>query len=136
MYNFTVGARYTFDTVAPAILGATIKNAKLQAIVNFDFANTISNMTLEHHRMRAYMPAGSAFDDPSQFAYLIIMTETGSRMAIAYPWIKESTISKITATAAIITIIGVGSSDVVKIRNLLALAGYNNITSKLTSSDA
>ena len=132
MYNFVVGAHYTFDTIAPAILGATIKNAKVLAVVNFDFANTISNMTLEHHRMRAFMPNGSAFDDPSLFSYLIVLTETGSRMAIAYPWIKEATIAKITTTAATITVVGVDSSDLVKIRNLLALAGYRNVTSQLT----
>lgn len=134
MFNFTVGAHYTFDTIAPAILGARIKNAKVQAVVNFDFANTVGNMTLEHHRMRAYMPAGSAFDDPSAFSYLIVQTETGSRMAIAYPWIKEATIAKITTTAATITVIGVDASDLVKIRNVLALAGYSNVTSQLTSS--
>ena len=136
MYNFSVGAHYTFDTVAPALLGATIKNAKLQAVVNFDFANTVDNVTMTHHRVRSYLPAGSAFDDPAAFAYLIVQTETGSRMAIAYPLIKESTISKITSTAATFTVLGIDSSDVIKIRNILALAGYNNITSQLTGTSS
>ena len=70
--------------------------------------------------------------NPSLFSYLIVLTETGSRMAIAYPWIKEATIAKITTTAATITVVGVDSSDLVKIRNLLALAGYRNVTSQLT----
>lgn len=127
MYNFTIGGIYTFDTVAPSLLGTTIKNAKLIALFDYQVAVTFDNVEVRHASVRPMLPAGSAFDNPQVFSYLYLQTETGSRIVIAYPWIKEDTISKTTNQSVVISVNDATANDAIKIRQMLALAGYHSV---------
>lgn len=128
MYNFTIGGIYTFDTMAPALLGTTIENAKLLALLDYDVAAQFDNIDVRHASVRPMLPAGSAFDNPKNFSYLYLLTETGSRIVMAYPWIKEETISRKTNQAVVLTINDANANDAVKIRQMLALAGYHSVS--------
>ena len=127
MYNFTVGGIYTFDTVAPALLGTTIKNAKLLGLFDYQIAITFDNVEVRHGSIRPLLPAGSAFDNPKAFSYLYLLTESGSRIVLAYPWIKEDTITKTTNQSVVVSINGATANDAVKIRQMLALSGYHSV---------
>lgn len=127
MYNFTVGGIYTFDTVAPALLGTTIKNAKLLGLFDYQIAITFDNVEVRHASIRPLLPAGSAFDNPKAFSYLYLLTESGSRIVLAYPWIKEDTIAKTTNQSVVVSINGATANDAVKIRQMLALSGYHSV---------
>lgn len=127
MYNFTIGGIYTFDTIAPALLGTTIKNARLMALFDYEVAVQFDNIDVRHAAIRPLLPAGSAFDNPKAFSYLYLISETGSRIILAYPWIKEDTIAKTTNQSVVINVIGATANDAIKIRQMLALSGFHAV---------
>lgn len=128
MYNFTIGGIYTFDTVAPALLGTTIKNARLLALLDYEVAVQFDNIDVRHAAVRPLLPAGSAFDNPKAFSYLYLISETGTRIVLAYPWIKEETISKTTNQSVVITVNDATANDAIRIRQMLALSGYHSVS--------
>lgn len=127
MFNFKVGASYTFNTYAPAILGNTIKNAVLSAIVNYATAKKFGAVDFTQSRVFSYLPAGTP-NDPQRFTYLIFKTESDAELVLAVPWINESTIETSDTTTLVVRVRGAGANDARNIKELMALAGWHQTT--------
>ena len=66
-------------------------------------------------------------NDPTQYNYLLVLTQSGTRTILGMPWIDESSISVVNAQTATAVIDGVTAQDLPLIRQALAANGYNNV---------
>lgn len=131
MYNFLIGNYYDLEFYGPAILGAGLKRGKLLAVTDYSMASMVSNVTTQHVALLAYLPAGSS-RDVSSLSFLIFETATGARVAYAYPWVVEGTIAVAQDKKVTAVIGGAGSDDLARIKDVLTLAGYQNVSLTIT----
>ena len=126
MYNYQIGTSYNFNTLAPAILGATFQNAKLLSIMDFNTATKFTNVSQQAQIVYPVLPAGTPVN-PSSYVYLLFQTSTGATVVLANVWINESTV--VVSTTATITVVltNVTTADVSVIRNMLLNAGYTSL---------
>lgn len=117
-----IGKKYTFSTLAPAILGATIKNAELVSIVNFDnvikYNNFISNT---YANILPVLSEGTP-TDPKSSVYYIFKTESGADLAISQYWVDEESIQVVESINFKVTVTDASIEDMTTVRNLLLSA--------------
>lgn len=127
MENLSVGSVYTFNTLAPALLGAIFKNATLLGIVDYTTACRFINVDLMQRKIYPLLPPGT-LDNPKKYQYLLVATESGNNTVVAYQWLDPSTIQQITSVTVVVTLPNRSSSDTVAIRDALALLGFTGFT--------
>lgn len=127
--NLQIGKIYTFNTFAPSILGTTIKNAKLKAILDYESATKIEAVILKHRSIFPLLPSGT-IDNPESYTYYHFLSESGDKIIIAEPWIVESTVEIIEHINLQVTLPGVSLSDTSRIRDALNAMGYSNYSIK------
>lgn len=127
MYNFEFGKKYTFNTLAPSILGATIKNHTVRGVFDFNTACSFDNVMLKHRQIYPLLPK-TVQDNPTSFKYVLLESEAGIKRIVADVWIDENSIIEVTEIKATIEIQSVTSSDVQRISESLTLMGIVNFT--------
>lgn len=127
MYNFDIDKVYTFNTRAPALLGAQVTRATLKGIIDYSVAVTFINVDLQHRKIYPALPPGTV-NDPKKFTYLLFKTESGELTVFAYEWIDDTSIEVVDSTTLTVTLPGVSNSDANKIRDALNLIGFTNFT--------
>lgn len=132
-YNFELNRVYSFDTNAPAILGARIENAKLTGILDFDSARRYDEVHLKYRNIYPLLPAGTP-DQPEECIYYKFKAENGSVLVLADQWINESSIEMISSITAVITITDTSVQDANRIRDALHSLGYFNFSIKLNNN--
>ena len=131
MYNFKIGVRYNLQFNGAPILGTGLKNATLVGIVDYRVASNESNVTTTHVNMIPYLASGVSHDATS-LSYLLFETEAGNRSAYAYPWVVESSIEVAQNKTLSVTIPGASADDAARVKEILSLGGYKNISMSLT----
>ena len=122
--DLKINSIYSFNTRVPAILGATIRNAKLVSIMDYEMANMFMSPNVSHAAIFPYLPVGTP-NNPEKYTYLLFELETGKKQAFAYPWIEESTITEKSNRVITVTVSNTVSGDEIKIRDMLLLAGFS-----------
>lgn len=130
MFNFTIGTYYSLQFYGPAILGVGLTRAKLIAVADFTMAAQVSNVATQHVSVLGYLPSGAS-RDVSSLSFLIFETDSGARAAYAYPWIVESSITVAQEKKITAVISGAGADDLARIKDVLVLAGYSNVSLSL-----
>lgn len=121
--DYVVGNVYSFNTLAPSVLGASFKNSKILGIVSYEVACTQINVDLMQRAIYPLLPVGTV-DNPKKYTYLMIETESGSTTVLATAWIDQSSVSLVQSVTIHVTVPNVDSSDTIKIRDALRLLGY------------
>jgi hypothetical protein len=130
MYDFQAGQTYSFQTVAPALLGNNFQNMLVQAVLNYDVAALFADLQAMH---RNIYPLVQEFDptivnDPTQYTYLRVVGVGGVPQIIAVQWIEPSTITAIASQSAYIVIPNVLQSQVATIQAALVGIGLVNVS--------
>lgn len=131
MYNFEIGGVYSFNTIAPTLLGSDYRNVKVLGIIDYNIASQYINPHVRHADLYPYMATGIP-DDPTQYNYLMVRLGSGGRTVLAIPWIDISSIEQVTITNITVTFTNAKNSDVERIRELLELNGFTNFTISAT----
>lgn len=131
MYNFEIKGIYSFNTIAPAILGNAFTNVKVLGIIDSVLASQFISPHIRHADLYPFMPSGTP-DDPTQYNYLMVQLASGEKTVLAMPWIDESSIQKITVTTITVTFSNASNADVERIREVLALNAFTNFTISAT----
>lgn len=84
--NLSIGSTYTFNTLAPAILGAVIKNAVLEMSCSFAAAMKFENVKLKYQQCLPALPDGTP-TDPSGVVWYRFQSESGEFIFLAEPMI-------------------------------------------------
>lgn len=131
MYPFNLKSVYSFNTLAPSVLGASFKNAKVLGIIDYDIAATIINVELMHRSIYPLLPQGTP-DRPHSYTYLLLLTESNVKTVVAYEWIDPASIELVESVNIVVTIPNVKASDANVIRDSLTLCGFTGFTIKTT----
>lgn len=132
-YAFINRKVYSFDLFPSAIYGTGFKNVTVQAVLDYDSACNFADIDSQHVNVYPYLPKGTA-NRPQDFDYLLIRVGTGTPTVIGIPWIVEETIELIQSCQARITVDGVGSADLERMRACLSQNGYDKVTIELVGA--
>ena len=116
--EMVLGQNYSFNTHAPAILGATLKNLKLVGQITYEQARTMDNVDLRHRQIYTLLPPGTP-DNPRQYNYYLFVT-------LGVPWIIENSIENVTTRQIKITITDIPTTKVNRLKESLAILGIIN----------
>ena len=127
MTPLIVGNVYNFETLAPSILPTHFKNAKLEAELSFDMANTLDNVGLRYRQIFPILPPGS-LDDPTKQKWYAFKTELNEKAYLCGQWINASTVTLVKNISLTIFVTNLNVGDDEKIRSLLVAAGFNSFS--------
>lgn len=133
MSYFNLKSRYNFNTLAPAILGVSVKNATIMGLFDSTIAANYMNVQTNHAQIYPSLPPGTV-NDPTQYDYFLIRTQSGDKRVLAIQWIDVNSIQLVTQQAISITVNGTTTGDDVKIRNALLMMGFSSISMSVTST--
>lgn len=129
MYNLLIGKTYSFNTVAPSILGAVIKNAKLLATMDHDTASTYENIALKYRTIYPLLPNGTP-DNPDSSIYYRFLSESGEKIIVADVWIQELTIEVVNHINFQVTFTEASIQDISRVKDAINALGYTNFSIK------
>ncbi len=123
---FDIGKRYTFNTLAPAMLGTVIENAKLVSIM--DYENIVKQENFIKNTYANILPllANGTPTDPRSSIYYIFETLSGDRKVLSQYWVDEGTIEEIQLINFKVTVTDSSLGKMTTVRNLLNSAGITN----------
>lgn len=124
-YNFKIGTSYSFNTLAPALLGARIINARLVGIIDYATALTYINVDVMFRQIYPVLPPNTP-DSPQTTTYYRFLTESGEYIVLAAVWINENTIEVINSIAIQIVLTNANLTDLNVIKTLLNANGFTS----------
>jgi hypothetical protein len=129
--TFEVGTTYSFDTLAPGILGASFKNVRLLGKNRYEVARVFGRIDQMHRQVYPELPPGIP-DDPKEYLYLLFIDSQGAKILLGEPWIDASSVVTSGALTLTITVPNANSQDITTISRSLTLMGYQGFS--VTSS--
>jgi hypothetical protein len=133
-YNYQLGQVLSFDTYAAQALGNNFEGATVLGLLDPQSANQVIDIVGSHASVYPYLLQAnlSVPNDPTQYNYVKIKTQSGKITALGMPWINESTITSTTNQVITAIVQGVTSADIQTIQNALITNGYNNFAVTIT----
>jgi hypothetical protein len=129
MYDFHVGKVYSFNTAAPSLLGASIKNAKMLGKFDYSTALMFDNIDLKYRTIYPLLPTGTP-DDPNTAVYYRFLSESGEKIIICHQWVVDSTVEIIEHINFTVRFVDTSTGDIKRVRDALNALGYTNYTIK------
>lgn len=123
--NLSINKSYTFNTRAPAILGARIQNAKLLGILDYTSARQYDNIDLKYRTIFPLLPQGTP-DQPDSCVYYRFLSESNEKIIIADQWIEESSIEVVEHVNFQVTFTQASLQDIPRVRDALSALGFSN----------
>lgn len=130
--DFTIGNYYTFSTLAPAILGQEHRKMLLMAIGDYRLASMFDNVDVKLNAVAGYLGQDSNMS-ASKDVYLVFRTETNAVMVFGKSWLNMATVESASTNIITVTVEGASNDDASRIRQILARAGYNKVTTTVKS---
>lgn len=125
--SFTVKKTYTFNTLAPAILGSSYKNAEMLGEISYEIAITRENIDLKYRQIYPVLPPNTT-DSPKTQKYFIFRTETGQLVTLCEQWIDIASVQEVGGVNFTISFKDAEPADKNRIRSVLSAMGYTNFT--------
>ena len=125
--SFTIGNLYSFNTKAPAILGARIANARLEAVLDYNLARSYDNIDLKYRQIYPVLPAGTP-DNVRTCQYYVFKSESGQRIVMADQWIDATTLQEVTDVTIYVEVRKCSIEDVTRVRDALHSLGMADFT--------
>ena len=129
MYNWVLNTIYSFNTLAPGLLGASFTNVKLVAETNYVIAKTMNlgNLDLLHAELFPYLPSGTP-NNPTAYLYLVFQTPNNTLVLLGAPWIDQTSIASTNLGTLVVTIPNAGSNLIAPITASLSLMGITGFS--------
>lgn len=128
-YNFAIGSIYTFNTLAPGILQATVKNAKLTSILDYETAKMYINADLMFRQIYPALPAGTP-DHPESCVYYRFTSESGEKIVLADQWVDTTTVENVKNINFQVTVTNGSLADITNVKNMMNALGFTNYSIK------
>jgi len=120
--DFSIGKKYNFTTIAPVTLGATYKNMKVKAIVDFDTAIKFEDVVTI--RQKIIQETGATLLKPRDVLYIIFQNVDGKTVILAQDWIVSSSIVLVEKINATIKLEDITTEDIPNIKDVLVAMGF------------
>lgn len=128
MSSLKNGSKYTFSTIAPAILGHNFSNMVLEGVFSYRVAAKSYPVDTMAAAVSAYLPDGISRDQTTYTYYTFRSEDTNTDLTIASEWIKQDSIQESLDTYLDMRIHGASQKDVAVIKNILGLAGFSTVS--------
>ncbi len=125
-YNLEIKQSYDFSLLASGILGLGHKNATVMAIMDFDSAKLIQDITTIHSSIYGSLATGTP-RNAQDLTYIKIKTSEGEVKVIAMDWLSTEPIL-VTAKTIVVKINQVAISNIPLIKDILLQNGFSDIT--------
>lgn len=134
-YPYQLGQLLSFDTYAAPALGNNFENVTVLSLLDPQSAAQLVDIVGMHAAVYPYLQqAGQNVpNDPTQYNWIKIRTQSGQISAIGMPWVNESTITATTNQVITAVISGVTAADVTGVQNALISNGYTQINVTITA---
>lgn len=120
---FEIGKTYTFNTMAPAVLGVTVKNATLKAIMDYQSACGFTNVDVIQRQVYPLLPPGTP-NNTKKYIYYVFTATNGSTLVLANAWVEMPTVEIVNDITITASIPNASLNDVERIRQGLSLMGF------------
>lgn len=119
-----IGSVVSFDLWPAQIIGATIKNARVLAIVDGETARLWGDARAMHAAVFPTLPAGvpNRFDG---YNYVRLQLQSNEKIVIGLPWIKDASLQLATVGRVQVILEGVSQTDYVRLTKALSSNGFN-----------
>ena len=131
---FQIGKKYNFTTVAPVTLGATYKNMKVKAMVDFDTAIKFEDVVTV--RQKIIQETGLTLLKPTDVLYIMFENIDGKKVILAQDWIVQSSIVLVEKINVVIKINDISTEDVPAIKDVLVAMGYTPEIEVINADDS
>lgn len=131
--DFQIGTVYKFNTLAPAILGATHSGATLIGMMNYQSACAYINPRAMQANVGPLLPPGTPLDE-KKYTYYQFQFEGGGKIVLASAWIDMNSVTVVTNSTLLLTVRNASDLDASRIRTALILLGYSNLTIEQTDN--
>ena len=119
------GSTVSFETFAPQIIGAVIKDAVVLAHLDVETVRMLGGDPYSKHaQIYPLLPTG-VVDNAAEYMYLKLQLVSKEFAYIGLPWIREETIVSTKRRSAQVVIEDVGPSDVSEISLALTSNGFS-----------
>ena len=122
-----IGQTYNFNTLAPQILGVSMSNVLVNAIMSYQAAAGYFNPSAMHAQVYPFLPS-STLNDPTKFTYYLLQTQNNQQIPFADEWIDQTSVKAVTNSKLTVVIQNAGSTGAIKIQNMLVIMGYTNLS--------
>lgn len=123
MAIFELNKMYNFTTKAPAILGGSYKNMKVDAIVNAREAVKYADIMTLHEQVKTATALSVSAADAT---YIIFRTLTGETKLMALEYIHTDTVREVKTVNIKVELENYNTEDISIIDNRLRELGYKN----------
>ncbi len=117
---------YSFDTIAPSILGASFKNAKVVSILSYSDAIKQQNVNNTFTTLSNMFPAAFAGTSIESSIFYKMTLPSGREIILASQYINYLTLELAVSKSIRIDISDISNTDVDVLKQLLIERGYCN----------
>ena len=125
--DFTIGNYYNFTTLAPSVLGQEYKKMFLMAIGDYRLASMFDNVDIKLNAIAGFLDGTTPLDAATD-TYLVFRSEVNSIHVFGKSWLNLATMESASRNIVTITVEDVSNDDAARVRQILARAGYNKVT--------
>ena len=123
--NLQVNSVYTFNTRAPGILGAVIKNARLLMTASFEVASKFENVKIKYEQVLPVVQPFGAPSSPINVLFHQFLTESGEKIFVAEPWIDNTSLEVVTNLNFSVNVVNATLSEKNAVRQALLNIGVS-----------
>lgn len=124
-YDLEIKSVYDFTLKAGTILGYGDKSATVLALLDFDSANAIEDVTPIHAQIYPQLGAGVP-RNAGELTYVKIRTATGQVRVLAMDWIAAQPV-RVVATTVKVIVTNINLSQIPQLRQHLLQGGFTKI---------
>jgi len=119
-----IGSTVKFDTLAPAVLGASRQNVTVVAVLDLDTAQMLRDVRAKHAQVKNYLP--DLPQTASAYNYVKLRFGNGDIEVLGVPWINHESIEVITDRKLVITINNIADSTENLVKQALLQNGISD----------
>lgn len=125
--SFTLNKTYSFNTIAPGILGASFDSMKVIGIINYEEASRFEDIISIHSKIVNTVPNVSLPMSYQDCTYIKFETSSGLKKILALEYIDLDSVQEKQTKQLVITVNNYTLSDATTITNMLKDAGFWDI---------
>lgn len=121
---FEIGKKYTFNTLAPSVLGSVYTKVKCIAILDFNAALMFDNIEAKQRMVYPFIANSNILDRPEKYTFIVFETTEKTKAVLALEWVDLNSIKETEGVDINIKLFNVTPSDTVLMRQTLVSLGY------------
>lgn len=140
--NLSINKRYSFNTLAPTVLGATYENVKVIGILSLESALKVQDVVTQYETLKDFI--SNLPDDPNVCTFIVFekVTTTDAEenidretIILAYEYIDINTIKEVNRVNLRVDIFDATTEDMAIVSTRLKELGYANFKVTIVYED-